>query len=117
MKYNFHELKEKIKKDKSFLLPNDVNEPVYSFLKEQHCDGAIGEAKKLEARAGYGEVVSVHDDVPNASLSFNVECGMICQIKIYELVKAGKWSIYVYRTIKNKNIDKKNNTIKKELDK
>lgn len=108
MKYNYHDQVELVRKNPRHELPEDVNHPVEKFLSGIGCDLGIEELEKFRKSVGYGEIELVHNDVPDAKLSIPVNCGMASEgLRKSTVVKKGKWTAYIYRTVKNSNITKK----------
>jgi hypothetical protein len=107
MRYQFHEQRDTIKKNPKHVLPADINAPVVAFLERIGCSVGAEELKKLQHDIAYGGIDLVHDDHLNARVSLSTELGMCDGWKQYEIIKAGKWSIIKYKTVKNSNLDKR----------
>lgn len=63
-------------------------------------------AKKYQDRVEYGTIDLIREDIPNAKISIQVDCGMAEGYKQYEINKAGKWTAINYKTVRNYNLDK-----------
>jgi hypothetical protein len=108
MRYNFHEMLSKIKANPRFVLPSDINEPVYRFLDKIGCKIGCTTLRRLEQSVGYGQIELVRDDIPNAKISIDVAAGMVGEWKEFILLTGDKWTCISYKNVKNSNLDKRN---------
>lgn len=107
MRYKFYEQLTAIKKNPKAVLPADINKPVFDFLERIGCVIGATVLKKFQDKIEYGTIELIRDDVPNAKISLQVDCGMCEGWKQYESNKVGQWTCISYKTVKNANLDKK----------
>jgi hypothetical protein len=98
----------KIRENPSFVLPSDINAPVYRFLEKIGCAIGIESLKQMEAHIAYGQLELMRSDIPNAKITITVDAGMVGEWKEYLLCKNGAWSCIAYKNVKNSNLDKRN---------
>jgi hypothetical protein len=114
MRYNFHDQLSNVHKNPKYVLPADINQPVIDFLEKIGCTIGVKLLRKMQQNVNYGSIDLIHDDVPSAKITIQVDCGMAEGYKIYDLEKVGKWNSISYRIVKNKNLDKKKVTPKEK---
>jgi hypothetical protein len=107
MKYNFHIWKDKIKANPSLALPADINDPAYAMLRDIGCDIAQEELKDAQKCVAYEEIRLVNDATPHAYIDVEIENGMVHQWYKWRMVRKEPWTMYVTRSIKNANVDKR----------
>ena len=107
MRYNFHTELKKVKSNPKYSLPEDINKPVIDFFSEIGCVPGAEKIKKFQDLIRYGKIDVIHDDVPNAKLSVQIDCGMADGYKKCEVEKKGKWTIVSTYGVRNSNLDKK----------
>ena len=106
MKYSFFDQLAKLKANPNHQLPPDINVPVIEWLDSIGCEVGAALISDFQARVRYGGIDLIHDDNPNAKISLQVDAGMIGERREHEIKRQGKWTAYIYRTIKNPNLDK-----------
>lgn len=107
MRYKFYEQLANVRKNPKTVLPADINKPVFDFLEKIGCTVGVKILKKFQDSVDYGTIDLMRDDVPNAKITLQVDCGMCEGWKQYEVNKDGKWTSVSYKTVKNANLDKK----------
>jgi hypothetical protein len=108
MRYKFHEQLEAVKRNPSYNLPADINQPVIDFLEKIGCDIGIEKVRFAQKNIKYRTIDIVSDEAPNAKISIQMDCGMAEGRKEYQLERRGKWTVITYDTVRNSNLDKSN---------
>ena len=108
MRYKFHEQLDKIRHNPKYVLPGDINAPVHEYLEKIGCKECDELLYEFERDAAYGTIDIIHDDVPAAKITIQVDAGMVGEFKKWDVKKSGKWLLIHYRNVKNANIDKSN---------
>jgi outer membrane protein OmpA-like peptidoglycan-associated protein len=106
-RYLFHEQLENVKRDASYILPNDINEPVILFLKKIGCDPGIKWLEDMQKRIRYGQCQLVNVLGQNKTLEIQVDCGMASGYKVIEKIEKDGWFMTTDYTIRNSNLDKR----------
>jgi hypothetical protein len=106
MRYKFHEQLEAVHRNPGYNLPDDINQPVIDFLKKIGCDIGVEKVRFAQKNIKYRTIDIVSDEVPNAKIRIQMDCGMAEGRKEYTLERRGKWTVITYDTVKNSNLDK-----------
>jgi hypothetical protein len=106
MRYKFHDQLELVKKNAAYKLPADINKPVIDFLESIECGIGIKLVKAAQEKIKYCTIELVRQDVPNAKIEIQIDCGMAQGYKQYLIESEGKWRATSYNTIRNSNLDK-----------
>lgn len=107
MRYLFHEQLENVKRDASYVLPSDINDPVIAFLRKIGCEPGIKWLEDMQKRIRYGQCKLVNALGPNKTLEIQVDCGMASGYKVIEKIEKDGWFITTDYTIRNSNLDKR----------
>ena len=107
MRFNFHTELAKVKANPKHILPPAINQPIIDFLIGIGCGIGVEIVKKFQYSVDYGTIERMRDDVPNARITIQIDCGMVEGYKQFEIKKDGKWSAIAYKTVKNANLDKR----------
>jgi len=106
VKYNFFDQLEKLKADPNHQLPADINKPMIEWLEKIGCGLGADLIADAQVKVRYEGIELVHDDNPNAKIAVQIDAGMVGERREYEIKRKGKWTAFVYRTIKNPNLNK-----------
>lgn len=106
MRYNFFDQLKKLKADPGHQLPQDINQPMIEWLEKIGCDIGAELVSDAQVKVRYEGIELVHDANPNAKIAMQIDAGMVGERREYEVKRSGKWTAFIYRTIKNPNIDK-----------
>jgi hypothetical protein len=106
MRYKFHDQLEAVKHNAGYKLPEDINKPVIDFLESIECAIGVKLVKAAQEKIKYCTIELVRQDVPNAKIEIQIDCGMAQGYKQYLIENDEKWRATSYSTIKNYNLDK-----------
>lgn len=109
-KYNFHYELDNIKKNPKYVLPVDINKPVFDFLEKIKCELGVKKLKAMQLHLNYGRIVLRRNDLSNVVLEIQVDCGMAGDWEDCETEKDDVWTATTYKTVKNYNLTKRKPT-------
>lgn len=112
MRYNFHDQLAAIKYDPRYKLPDDINAPVFAFLKKIGCGIGVDKLQKCQEHINYATIELINKRTPNAKLSIQVDAGMAEGWTQFELTEIDDWTAIVSKTIRNDNLTKKKSLTK-----
>ena len=106
VKYKFHEWKDRISKDPTTQLPEDINAPMEDFVKKIGCARGVEKLVAFRKNVRYAKMRIEREDNPNTSLTIHVNSGM-ADLRVQDEVEiVDGWKITTSVTTKNSKLDK-----------
>lgn len=106
MRYSFFEEKAKIEKNPDYTLPDDINQPIIDWLEKIGCAFGANEVKIAQQNVAYRKFEIVNRTINNATITLQMQCGMITERKEVQQKSEGNWVVSVTKTVKNPKISK-----------
>lgn len=103
-KYNYYQMLHNVKKNTSYVLPEDINKPVEDYLEKIGCSVGVEKLKKLRSCIGYDKISLSREDIPEAEIVINISCGMADGYTQHKTTVKNGWTCRETKTIRNYNL-------------